>query len=181
LLQRRAELGQLIMPPADKEAEWDKALDALACAEALFAAGEAPVRVEAVLSQAFGPDLRLGPAHALRGRLALERGKLSAALKSAEDAVRLCPRDAGGHYVRGRVRLERNASGALTDLRKAAQLSQRKDPDMLHALAEGLFRSGKVAEALATQREAVKLKPADKEMADLLGLLEKAARSKGKT
>jgi tetratricopeptide (TPR) repeat protein len=179
VLRRRAELGKLLMPPADREDEWDRALDAVACAEAMFAAGHPANQVSALLSRAFGPELRIGPAHALRGRLALERGKLALALTDAEAAIRLSSHDAGGHYVRGRVRLERNAAGALADLQKAAELTERKSPDVLHALADALFRSGKVAEALAAQREAVKLKPADKEMAEQLSALEKAARLKG--
>ncbi len=174
LLARRAALGKVSKGPGP-------ALDALACAEAAHTEGQPPAKVEALLAKAFGPGLSIGPAHALRGRLALDKGKLAAALASGEEAVRLSPNDAGGYYVRGRVRLERGAPGALDDLRKAADLSEKKDADALHALADGLFRAGKVDEALAAQRAAVKLKPADKEMAEQLSALEKAARSKGAT
>jgi tetratricopeptide (TPR) repeat protein len=181
LLQRRAELGRLVTARAGKERELAHALDALACAEALRAAGQPAASVEALLGRAFVPGVAVGPAYALRGRLALERGKLGLALADAEQAIRLCPRDAGGYYVRGRVRAERLALGALDDLGKAAELCGRKDADVLHALADALCRAGRLREALEAQRAAVKLKPADKEMADQLATLEKAARSKGKT
>jgi tetratricopeptide (TPR) repeat protein len=179
LLQRRAELGKLVAVPAGKEGDWSLALDALACAEALRAEGQPAERVEAVLRPALAAGLALGPAHALRGRLALARGQLAKALADGEEAVRLCPREAGGYYVRGRVRLERNELGALGDLEKAAELCGRKDADVLAALAEGLARAGRLADALGVQRAAVKLRPADRELAEQLSALEKAARSKG--
>ena len=39
--------------------------------------------------------------------------------RSPADSV-LCPREAGGYHVRGRVRVERNTEGGLADLQKAA-------------------------------------------------------------
>jgi tetratricopeptide (TPR) repeat protein len=134
--------------------------------------------VEALLAAAFADGLAIGPAHALRGRLALDRGKLARALPDAERAVALSPRDAGGYLVRGRVRLERGAAGALADLEKATQLSGRQDADALAALADALSRAGRLAEAVAAQRAAVKLRPRDKELAEQLAALEKAARVK---
>ena len=44
----------------------------------------------------------------------------------AEQAITLTPDDYRGYLARGRVRLEREAEGALPDLEKAAALSQRK-------------------------------------------------------
>jgi tetratricopeptide (TPR) repeat protein len=170
LLQRRAELSKL----AGKGGDWAGALDAVACAEALHAEGQPAARVEAVLAPALRDGLAVGPALALRGRLALARGKLAKALADAEQAVRLCPRDAGGYYVRGRVRLERNELGALADLEKSAELSGRQDADVLAALADGLARAGRLAEAVAAQRAAVKLRPADRELREQLTALEKA-------
>jgi tetratricopeptide (TPR) repeat protein len=179
VLRRRAELARVVSVPPGKGKDYAPALDATACAEAVYAAGGPPAKVERLLNAALADGLAVGPALALRGRLALERGRLSKALADAEKAVELSPRDAGGYYVRGRVRLERAAPGALADLEKAAELCGRKDADVLHALAEGLARAGRVEDALAAEREAVKLKPGDREMAEQLRALEGAVK-KGK-
>jgi Flp pilus assembly protein TadD len=106
---------------------------------------------------------------------------LSKALADAEQAIARSPRDPGGFYVRGRVRLERGEKGAVTDLAKAAELSERKDADILHALADALFRSGRVEQALTVQRAAVQLKPKDAEITEQLATIEKAATSRKRT
>jgi tetratricopeptide (TPR) repeat protein len=176
LLQLRAELGKA-GPPFGPEKEWAVPLDHLALARLAHAEGASPERVQALLGPALAKAPPLGPALALRGRLALERGRLSPALADAERAITAGPPDPNAYYVRGRVRLERNAPGALEDLQKAAELSCRQDADVLHALAEALSRAGKGAEALEAARQAVKLKPGDAELAGQLRALEKAARA----
>ncbi len=133
--------------------------------------------MRALLTRALEKAPELGPALALRGRLALEKGKLTAALADAERALTTGPRDPNGYSVRGRVRLERRAAGALEDLQKAAELSGRQDAAVLQALAEALSRAGRAAEALEAQRQAVKLRPGDAELAAQLQALEKAARA----
>jgi tetratricopeptide (TPR) repeat protein len=117
----------------------------------------------------------MGAAIGLRGRLALEHGKLNAALEDAETAVKFSPGYAVGYYVRGRVRQERGQKGALTDLKKAVELGGKNDAEMLHYLAEALFRAGQRDAALTAQRLAVKLRPGDKEMAEQLQAFEKAS------
>jgi Flp pilus assembly protein TadD len=97
-------------------------------------------------------------------------------LADAEQAIQRSPREPGGWYVRGRVRLERGDKDALTDLAKAAELSDRKDADILHALADALFRTGHIDQALTAQRAAVQLKPKDAEMAEQLAAFEKASK-----
>jgi tetratricopeptide (TPR) repeat protein len=174
VIERRAQLGKELPAPAGKEKEWGLALDAVACAEA-----EPSARVEALVTRSLGQGVEPGPALALRGRLALEHGKLGAALADAERAVATSPRYPAGYFVRGRVRLERNQPGALADLTKAAELSARADPEVLHALAEALFREGRTVEALAAQRDAVKLRPKDPEMVEQLSRFEKAAGNGG--
>jgi tetratricopeptide (TPR) repeat protein len=171
VLERRAQLGKELPAPRGKEKEWGLALDAVACAEAI------PSRAEALVARALGQGMEAGPALALRGRLYLEHGRLGLALADAERAVTLSPRYATGYFVRGRVRLERTTPGALADLAKAAELSNRGDPDVLHALAEALFREGRIQEALAAQRDAVKLRPKDPEMVEQLSRFEKASGS----
>ncbi len=174
VIERRTLLDKELAAPRGKEKEWGLALDAVACAEAA-----PPSRVEALVNQALGQGVEPGPALALRGRLALEHGKLGAALADAEKAVASSPRYPMGYFVRGRVRLERNQPGALADLTKAAELSARGDAAILHALAEALFREGRTREALAAQRDAVKLRPRDAEMMEQLSRFEKAAGNGG--
>jgi Flp pilus assembly protein TadD len=80
--------------------------------------------------------------------------------------------------VRGRVGLERNSAGSLADLERAVELSGRKNADALSALAEAQLRAGRREQALATQREAVKLRPEDKELQAQLSLWEKTPADK---
>ena len=87
----------------------------------------------------------------LERRKALEKGKLNLALADAEKAIALSPSHWVGYYVRGRVRLERGNSDALADLTRAAQLTDRKDADVLHVLADALYRSGNLEEAIIVQ------------------------------
>jgi len=176
LQARRTQLEKVAPPPEGKAKEWAAALDSLACAEGARAAGRSRSRIDALLKQVFAHGLEPGPAFALRGRLALDSGKLGKALSDAERAIALTPRDPGGWFVRGRVRLERGDKEALADLAKAAELSGRQDADILHALAEALSRAGRVEQALIAQRAAVKLKPKDAEMAEQLRALEKEAK-----
>jgi len=163
--------------PADQIETLTDALDHYVCADRAYAQGERWSRVETLLAGAFTDDVELGGAHALRGLLALERGRLTKALSDAEGALMLSPKEARGYYVRGRVRLERGAAGALDDLAKAAELGQRKEAAVLHWQATALFRAGRHDEALAVQREALKLKPHDQELVEQLGEFEKTANT----
>ena len=171
LLARRDELAKLTGAKSDGEL---LALGYAACAEQVLAEGKSRALADALLGLSFESGAEVGPALALRARLALDRGKLTAALADAERAVALCPKYPAGYFVRGRVRLERQGEGALADLEKAASLSDRKDAEVLHALADAQFRLGRLKEAVATQREAAKLKPADAEIAEQLRQFEKA-------
>jgi tetratricopeptide (TPR) repeat protein len=140
-------------------------------------------RVEPLLESALAHKVELGPAYVLRGMLRLQGGRLMLALADAERAVALAPAEAGGYYVRGRVRLEREQDGALADLTRAAELSSGSmesavpgRAQALHWLAEALFRGGKADEALRYARQAVQLQPGNPELAEQLKQLEKAAR-----
>jgi tetratricopeptide (TPR) repeat protein len=173
---RREELDRLAPAPEGKSKEWAAALDCVACAEWARTEGRSSKQVQDLLKQTFAKGLEPGPALALRGRIALESGKLSRALADAEQAIRRSLRDPIGWYVRGRARLERGHNDALADLTRAAELSARNDADILHALADALFRAGRIGEALTAQRAAVQLKPKDAEMAEQLAAFEKASR-----
>jgi tetratricopeptide (TPR) repeat protein len=174
---RRKQLLRIAPAPEGKEKEWADALDAFVCAEAARVANRP--HVTDLLNETFVKGIDLGPAFALRGRMALERGKIRKAMTDAERAIVLCPRDPVAWYVRGRVRLERGDKEALGDLAKAAELSERKDADVLHALADALFRAGRIEQALVAQRAAVKLKPKDAEMVEQLATFEKASPAGG--
>ncbi|HZV05289.1 MAG TPA: DUF3857 domain-containing protein [Gemmataceae bacterium] len=176
LQDRRVELDCLAPAPEGKPKAWATALDSVACAEWARMEGRSSKQVHDLLTQAFARGLELGPAFALRGRIALENGKLARAIADAEQAIQRSPRDPIGWYVRGRARLERGRLDALADLTRAAELSAHKDADILHALADALFRAGRVEQALAAQRAAVQLKPKDTEMAEQLAAFEKASR-----
>ncbi len=175
MLARRTELAHDLKPATGKEAVFKTALDAFVCAEQARTDHRPVAQVEAMLAIAFAADVDLGPAYGLRARLLLGQGKLAKALADAERAVTSAPGDADGYYVRGRVRLERRQEGALADLQRAAEISGRKDADVLHSLADALFQAGKREEAVKTQREALVLRPNDKDLADQLAAFEKAA------
>jgi tetratricopeptide (TPR) repeat protein len=169
---RQVELRKIVKVPG-KESELPTALAAVACAENLWVRGRSTERVERLLGPALAEGLRIGPALALRGRLSLEHGKLTRALADAEEAIRLCPGESLGYLVRGRVALERGGATALADLQKAVELTGRTDADALAGLAEALLRAGRREDALTAQRQAVKLRPGDRELAEQLTAMEK--------
>jgi tetratricopeptide (TPR) repeat protein len=162
-LTQRGEGLRKEMPPGSRAAAWETAVECVLCAEHAQAQGGPAAQVEALLARAFAGGVEVGAGYALRGQLALEKGQLTSALADAERGLRLSPQDARAHYVRGRVRLERGTAGALADLARAAELSQRRDAVVLHWLAQALFDASRFREALETQRAALKLKPGDRE------------------
>ncbi|MBL8798836.1 MAG: DUF3857 domain-containing protein [Planctomycetia bacterium] len=176
LAQRRKAIQAEVKIPAAKLDAWTDAIDRLVCAEHAWTVGRPASLVAALLEPAFADSVELGPAFALRGLLALERGRLTAAQQDADRAIALAPKQPGGYHVRGRVKLERAQAGALPDLQKAADLCGRKDAAVLHWLALALDQAGKKAEALTAQQEAVKLRPEDQELAAQLKRLEKEAK-----
>jgi tetratricopeptide (TPR) repeat protein len=177
LAARRRDVLRAAKVPKDKEEVWNEAAAQFVCAEYAWREGRPAAEVEVLLKAALPDGVALGPAYGLRGLLALERGRLTKALADAEKAVARSPSEALGFLVRGRVRLERGADGAMADLTKAVDLTGRRDATALHWLAAARFRAGQVAEALATQREAVKLRPADRELMEQLKDLEGAGKS----
>jgi tetratricopeptide (TPR) repeat protein len=175
LARRQKDVLKAAKVPAGKEAVWEDAAAKFVCAEHAWRDGRPAGEVEGLLSD----GVALGPAYGLRGQLALERGRLTKALADAEKAVALSPAEELGYLVRGRVRLERGAEGALADLTKAVELSNRRDATALHWLAAARFKAGQLAEALAAQKEAVKLRPKDRELAEQLKEIEGAGKGVG--
>jgi tetratricopeptide (TPR) repeat protein/transglutaminase-like putative cysteine protease len=144
------------------------AVEKFVCAEFFYGAGQSPERVDALLSEALADGGRLGPALGLRAVRQVGRGRLTQALADAEQAITLSPEDHRGYLARGRVRLERGRGDSLADLERAVTLSRRNDGDALHALAAALAQAGRKDQALAAQREAVKLEPGNKEFQEQL-------------
>jgi tetratricopeptide (TPR) repeat protein len=176
LARRRDLLLQSFPRGMDKVAAFVLGVERVVCAEYAWSQGRSAVVVEELLTPAFADGLAIGPAFGLRGLLALERGRLTRALVDAERAVALAPQEPLGYQVRGRVRLERGTPGELADLQKAAELSRRQDAYTLHWLAAAQFRLGHSDEALATQREAVRLRPRDNELIQQLEEFEKSGK-----
>jgi tetratricopeptide (TPR) repeat protein len=133
--------------------------DKFTCAEYFYRNGQATDRVSALLAEALADSPPLGPAYGLRAVVAVECGRLTKALPDAERAITLSPSDYRGYLARGRVFYERGSGAAVSDLQKAVELSKHTDAAALHAYAAALAQAGKHAEAVAAQREAVKLKP----------------------
>ncbi|MBI3409928.1 MAG: DUF3857 domain-containing protein [Planctomycetes bacterium] len=175
--RRTAIVGSAIIADEKKDA-LIKAVNAYLCAERAFHAKVSADQVAGQLKAVFATGVEIGPAYALRGLLALEKGQLTKALADAEKALQLKPVEAMAFLVRGRIRLERGEPGALDDLTQAAALSERRDGDVLHWLAAALFRAGDLDKALRLQKEAVRLCPRNPDMVEQLQEFTKQAEGK---
>ena len=158
--------------PGDVAASTARAISLFVCAEHALAERWPAEQVDKLL-QASLQEVEIGPALALRGWLAIEKGQLAKALADAEKAIALKSADARAFLVRGRVRLERGDSKALDDLEHAATLSRRQDATVLHWLAAAQAEAGRLSQAIRTQQQALDLRPGDPELADQLRSLEK--------
>jgi tetratricopeptide (TPR) repeat protein len=138
---RRTSLEKECPAPPAQAALWSQLVGSYVCAEQLKADGRPAGEIDGLLTATLAGGVDFGPAYALRAQQALECGRLSQALADAEKAVALSPKEARGWLVRGRVRLERAAPGALADLEKAAKLSGGRDADVLRWLAVALAQA----------------------------------------
>ena len=135
-------------------------------------------QIEKLVESAAADKLEYGPMLAVRGWLLLEKGQVRKAIADADAAIKLQPSDARAFLVRGRARLEQaNVKQALSDLRKATELSRREDAIVLHWLAAALLDAGRAKEAVETQRLALLLRPTDVELQDQLRRMEKMQES----
>src|SRR5262249_2549090 len=165
LAQQRDRLLKQWDVPKDKRTAATRILSQALCAERGFAERWPRSELERLVQEASADGLEYAPVLAMRGWLELEKGQLRKALADAESALKLQPTESRAHLVRGRVRLEvGNVDAALTDLRKAVELSKRQDAFALHWLAAALHESGRMKEAIETQKLAVLLRPNDAEM-----------------
>ena len=152
-----------------------EALDAAACAEDALRAGEPAERVKRLADRALAWPAQPPLALAVRAKLELGQGKLRDALRDSEAALKGWKGLELALLVRGRARLERGEAGALEDLAAGVSWDGRKDADSLQALAEAQAAAGKKAEAARTAREALRLRPKDKALAELAERMEKMA------
>src|SRR6202035_943383 len=113
--------------PEDKKNQTWTAINQYLCADLAYQNHAARDQVARLLGGSFVDGVDLGPALALRGLVYLEKGNLKAAFADAQRALQLKPVDGRAFYVRGRVRLERAETGAVSDLERAATLSNRED------------------------------------------------------
>ncbi|MGF1582393.1 MAG: DUF3857 domain-containing protein [Gemmataceae bacterium] len=134
------------------------AIERFVCAELLARNNDAE-NSRIILDQVIKGSPTFSMPLALRGSLAIEKGELRTAEKDARTAIRLRSSDPLGHLVLGRVLLERKDPKAITVLEKAAKLTDRKDPEVLHWLAAALFADDQIVGAIITQRDAVDLAP----------------------
>lgn len=172
LTQRDSWIKGLGTPPTP---EIVRAAELAALAQQAWRAGKPLAEVEKFLNAALEQDANFGPAFGLRGQLWLDRARLDKALADAEKALSLISGDPQSFLVRGRVRLERADPRALGDLAAAANLS-KSDPWVLHWYAAALAKANRIDEAVARQREAVRLLPNNADLAEQLRDLERAAK-----
>jgi tetratricopeptide (TPR) repeat protein len=173
---RKAMLAKDIHVKPEKAKALGRALNSFVCAELAYNENQPGAVVFNLLESVFREKVDLGPAYALRGLMALQKGYLRNALADAEKALVLGPKDSLAFLVRGRVRLERLDSGALSDLEQAVALSKRKDGRILHWLAAAQHQAGRYADALANQRQAAVLRPRDPEIIRQLQDLERETK-----
>jgi tetratricopeptide (TPR) repeat protein len=178
-LERRAQILKDLGTPEDAKNQVLEALNRFLCAERAYQDLATRDQAARLLAGCFAKGASPGPAYALRGLLALEKGSLKAAAADAQKALQHKPADARAYYVRGRVRLERGEPGAVGDLERAATLTKREDALVLHWLAAALFETGRRQDALTVQRRAVELRPMDALLAEQLRTFEKAAAKAG--
>lgn len=152
----------------------------LVCAEEIYRENGPRDLVNQLLSQAQKGRSEVPAIQAFRARLLLDQGKFSKALAQAESALQANPLLSNALYVRGRIRLERDLPGAAADLEKANTLKNKTDAAVLQSLAEALEKGGRIEEAISHLREAVKLRPADRDLAEQLDSLEKVKASSKK-
>jgi tetratricopeptide (TPR) repeat protein len=178
LTARRDMLLNAVKYPKDQTAAFTRTADAVVCADHLLSHKAARELIDELVRKAFADKVEFGPAYGLRAYVHLDGGQLTKALADAGRALELGPPQSRTLLVHARVHLERgNPAVALADLKRALDLSGGSDPWIHHYLAAALHNMGRLEEALAAQREAVRLSPGEAEFQTQLRELEKARKS----
>jgi tetratricopeptide (TPR) repeat protein/transglutaminase-like putative cysteine protease len=180
LIERRDRLLAQWKIDKEQEAAASRIVGRYVCAERGLAERWPHGQIDKLVESASADKLEYGPMLAVRGWLLLEKGQLRKAIAAADAAIKLQPSDARAFLVRGRARLEQaNVQQALSDLRKATELSRREDAIVLHWFAAALLDAGRAKEAVETQRLALLLRPNDAELQDQLRRMEKTQPNNG--
>lgn len=174
LLARRDKLLEEWNAPKEQQSAANRVVGRFLCIERGLAEAWPRPHLEAVMNEATKEGLEFAPLLGVRALFALERGQLRNAIADADRAIKRQPTESRALFVRGRARIEQgNVPAALSDLRKATDLSGGQDPVILHWFAAALLESGRVKEAIQTQRLALLLRPNDVEMQQQLQRMEK--------
>ncbi len=180
LVERRDHLLAQWKIDKEQEAAASRIVSRYVCAERGLAERWPHAQIEKLVESAAADKLEYGPMLAVRGWLLLQKGQVRKAIADADAAIKLQPGDPRAFLVRGRARLEQaNVQQALSDLRKATELSRREDATVLHWFAAALLDAGRTKEAVETQRLALLLRPNDAELQDQLRRMENAQLKDG--
>jgi len=125
-------------------------------------------------------DPRMSSAYVYRGLCRQKLQKYNDALNDYTKALELQPNDAAIHnniaylYVSANDESFRNKVKALEHAKKAAELSNEKNAEILDTLARAYFINGEVKEAIEMENRAIKLEPYNDEFKGRLKEYEKA-------
>jgi len=110
-------------------------------------------------------DPRHFPAYIYRGLCRMKKGEYKEALRDYKSALKLEPKDASIHnnlaWLYGTAKDEKfqDKIKALEHAQKAVELSKESNAEILDTLSRVYHINGKVKEAVATQKKAIKLEP----------------------
>jgi tetratricopeptide (TPR) repeat protein len=110
-------------------------------------------------------DARRSSAYVYRGLCREKRGEYTKALKDYSTALNLNPKDASIHnnlawlYATSKDEKFQDKNKALEHAKRAAELSNEKNAEILDTLARAYFINGRVKEAIETERKAIELAP----------------------
>jgi len=110
-------------------------------------------------------DPRSSSAYVYRGLCKVKGGDYQGALNDYKRALELNPKDPSIHnnlawlYAKAKDEKFQDKIKALEHAVKAAELTNEKNAEVLDTLASAYFSNGKVAEAVETEKKALKLEP----------------------
>jgi membrane associated rhomboid family serine protease/Flp pilus assembly protein TadD len=133
------------------------------------------------LAEMVGEDAATADGQQILGDLYLQEKIYPDAIKHYQQALKLNPKDAAVHnnlawlYATSEDEQFRDPQGALEHAQKAVELSQWRQATFIDTLAEALYVNGRYAEAVKTQKLALKLEPNNRELQDHMARYRKAA------
>ncbi len=128
-------------------------------------------------------DPKGSSAYVYRGLCRMKGGEYQEALEDYNRALKLNPRDASVHnnlawlYATAKDEKFQDKGKAIDHARKAAELSNERNAEILDTLAMAYFINGKVKEAVETEGKALKLEPNNEKIKENLKVYEKAMKN----